>query len=202
MSDMENNKVNTPDIDDKKVDTIIKRVEESVEEFLSGNEEKPDIMTNSLYLSEASNSSESDLVQRILKDIGSDESIPEVPNVSPASEKVEISDNSDVQEQQVEKKEEQEEELEEESEEEEEEEELEEESEEEEEEEEEEKHEDEYPEEVRYIQAIIVKENVNEFPTLITCTAMLLVSVYVLKLFFMFCELSGCNCKGHCICLY
>jgi hypothetical protein len=188
MSDMENNKVNTPDIDDKKVDTIIKRVEESVEEFLSGNEEKPDIMTNSLYLSEASNSSESDLVQRILKDIGSDESIPEVPNVSPASEKVEISDNSDVQE----------EELEEESEEEEEEDELEEESEE----EEEEKHEDEYPEEVRYIQAIIVKENVNEFPTLITCTAMLLVSVYVLKLFFMFCELSGCNCKGHCICLY
>ena len=191
MSDMENNKENASVIDNKQMDTIIKRVEESIDEIQYSNEEKPEFMTNSLYLSETSNSSDNDLVTRILKDMDSDENIPKVPNVSPASEKVEDNDNSDVQEKdQVQEQEKNEVQQQEESE------------EEEQEESEEEEQEEEYPEEVRYIQAIIVKENVNEFPTLITCTAMLLVSVYVLKLFFMFCELSGCNCKGHCICLH
>ncbi len=172
-------------------------------------------MTNSLYLSEASNSSESDLVQRILKDIDSDESIPDVPNVSPVSERNEDSINSDAdnrmnQEEQKEQEKEQEQEQEQEKEQEQEQEkedDLEDDSEEDEEEEEEEKEEgvegqEEYPEEVRYVQAIIVKENVNELPCLITYTAFLLLCMYIFKLFFMFCEVSGCNCKGHCICLH
>ena len=54
---------------------------------------------------------------------------------------------------------------------------------------------------VRYIRAIVVKEKDEGLPFPITCAAALLIFVYSLKLFFILCAMTGCSCKGNCICL-
>jgi len=232
MSDMETSNpkiIEAVAIDDKAMDTIIKNVEESVENLskteATVSEEPPSHMVNSLYISEASDCSEQeDLIAKIRQDIGespvtekatendavvkeetSEEAVPsnteaaDTPLPSEEEEGDEEEEEGDEEEEEAEEEEEEEEE--EEVEEEEEGEEGDEEEEEEDEEEEEEEEEEENENKVRYIHAIVIKKKNDEFPWPITCAATLLMFVYGLKLFFILCAMTGGNCSGRCVCL-
>ena len=206
--------IDAPTIDDTAMDAIIKTVEESVENLsksdVTTTEEPPAHMVNSLYLSEASDSSEQDLIAKIQKDINTtapevtesveETTVTETPVPAPevaAAEEESKSGNIEAADTPVDSEAEKEEEQEEEEQEEEEQEEEEKEQEEEEEEEEEEESETEGK--VHYIQTVVIKRE-EGLPFPIVCSASLLMFVYLLKLFFMLCALTNMGCNKNCVC--